>query len=210
MSDATYGNVDNFNFFYPNPNQDSELLQQLGFIPGLKEFLILRQVHALEHATVWVLSNLDNVIKNRINFNFSPQDNQTIGGLSTEKGFYLYGDINPLKLKRAVNLALTRLKQGEWNLALHPRCGTNSSVEILLTAGMALTAHLLLPRQPIEQLLGLGLATTAANYLAPDIGMSVQRYITTAIPFNLKVRDITKVVDALGRSGYFVRLQWQF
>ncbi len=209
MSDAIYGNVDNFDFFYPNPDGDRELLQQLGFIPGLKEFLILRQVHALEHATVWMLSNLDN-IKNRINFDLSPQDNQTIGGLSTEKGFYLYGDINPLKLKRAVNLALTRLQQGEWNLALHPRCGTNSSVAMLLTAGMALTAHLLLPRQPIEQLLGLGLATTAANYLAPDIGMSVQRYITTAIPFNLKVRDITKAVDALGRSGYFVRLQWQF
>ena len=209
MGDTTYGNVDNFDFFYPNPDLDSELLQQLGFIPGLKEFLILRQVHALEHATVWVLSNLDNAIKNRTSFDSLSQDNQTIGGLSTEKGFYLYGEINPFKLKRAVNLALTRLKQGEWNLALHPRCGTNSSVAMILTAGMALTAHLLLPRQPIEQLLGLGLATTAANYLAPDIGMSVQRYITTAIPFNLKVRDITKAVDAKGRSGYFVRLQWK-
>ena len=81
---------------------------------------------------------------------------------------------------------------------------------MVLTAGMALTAHLLLPRQPIEQLLGLGLAATAASYFAPDIGMSVQRYITTAIPFNLKVQEITKTVDAMGRSGYFVKLQWQF
>ncbi len=209
MSDATYSNVENFDFFDPNPDLDGELLQQLGFIPGLKEFLILRQVHALEHATVWILSNLDNAIALSTAVDSIPQDNQTIGGLSTEKGFYLYGEINSLKLRRAVNLALTRLKQGEWNLALHPRCGTNSSVAILLTAGMVLTAHLLLPRQPIEQLLGLGLATTAANYLAPDIGISVQRYITTAIPFNLKVRDITKAVDPLGRLGYFVRLQWQ-
>jgi hypothetical protein len=208
MSDATYNNAANFDIFPPHPDRDRELLQQLGFIPGLREFLILRQVHALEHATVWILSNLDNAIAlNRSNS--IPQDNQSIGGLSTEKGFYLYGEINSLNLRRAVNLALTRLKQGEWNLALHPRCGTNSSVAMLLTAGMVLTAHLLLPRQPIEQLVGLGLATTAANYLAPDIGMSVQRYITTAIPFNLKVRDISKAVDALGRSGYFVRLQWQ-
>ena len=210
MSDTIYGNVDNFDFFCPAPNQDSELLQQLGFIPGLKEFIMLRQVHALEHATVWVLSSVDRVINQSSIHNSLPKDNQNIGGLSTEQGFYLYGEINPLKLKKAVNLALTRLKQGEWNLALHPRCGTNSSVAMVLTAGMALTAHLLLPRQPIEQLLGLGLAATAASYFAPDIGMSVQRYITTAIPFNLKVQEITKTVDAMGRSGYFVKLQWQF
>ena len=210
MSDTICGNVDNFDFFCPAPNQDSELLQQLGFIPGLKEFIMLRQVHALEHATVWVLSSVDRVINQSSIHNSLPKDNQNIGGLSTEQGFYLYGEINPLKLKKAVNLALTRLKQGEWNLALHPRCGTNSSVAMVLTAGMALTAHLLLPRQPIEQLLGLGLAATAASYFAPDIGMSVQRYITTAIPFNLKVQEITKTVDAMGRSGYFVKLQWQF
>ena len=36
--------------------QDAELIRQLPFIPGLREFLMLRQVHALEHATVWVLS----------------------------------------------------------------------------------------------------------------------------------------------------------
>ena len=132
-----------------------------------------------------------------------------LGGLSTDRGFYLYGEINPLKLKRAVTLALTRLQQGEWNLAIHPRCGTNSSVATILTASMALTAHFLLPREPIEQLLGFGLATALANYLAPEIGMSVQKYITTAIPFNLEIQDIVKTVDNWGRSGYFVRLQWQ-
>jgi hypothetical protein len=208
MSDATYGNA-GFDFYYPHPNQDSELIEQLGFIPGLKEFLTIRQVHALEHATVWMLSNLDSVTKSQTQIQFKSKDNQTIGGLSTEKGFYLYGEINFFKLKRAVDLALTRLKRGEWNLALHPRCGTNSSVAILLTASMAITAHFLLPRQPIEQLLGLGLATTVANYLAPDIGMSVQKYITTAIPFNLKIENIAKIVDNYGRSGYFIKLQWQ-
>lgn len=207
MSDATYANQE-FDFYYPQPHGDSELLQQLGFIPGLKEFLILRQVHALEHATVWMLSNLDRITKSQTN-NAQPRDNETIGGLSTEKGFYLYGEINPLKLTRAVNLALTRLKSGEWDLALHPRCGTNSSVAMLLTASMAITAHFLLPREPLEQLIGLGLATTAASCLAPDIGMSVQKYITTAIPFNLKIQNIVKAVDTWGRSGYFVQLQWQ-
>ncbi|MHC5832407.1 MAG: DUF6391 domain-containing protein, partial [Nostoc sp.] len=40
---------------FPQPTQDADLLRQLSFIPGLKEILMLRQVHALEHATVWVL-----------------------------------------------------------------------------------------------------------------------------------------------------------
>ncbi len=207
MSDATY-NIAGFDFALTNPNQDSEIIKQLGFIPGLKELLIIRQVHALEHATVWMLSNPLNSKKNKFSINYLSTDNETIGGLSTEKGFYLYGDINPNKLRKAVASALTRLQQGEWNLALHPRCGTNSSVAVMLTTGMAITAHFTLPREPIHQLLGIGIAAFTANYLAPDIGMYVQKYITTAIPFNLKLKNITKIVDRSGNSGYFVSLNW--
>lgn len=200
MSDTTSHN--SWDWFDPHQTQDSEILNKLGFIPGFKDFLMLRQVHALEHATVWVLSNLGQ----RHN---SPQDNETLGGLSTETGFFLYGDINSVKLKQAVRIALTRLKRGDWDLALHPRCGTNSSVAIALTTGMILTTHLMLPREPIGQLLGMGLATMTATYLAPEIGMSVQKYITTSIPFNLKIGDIAQTVDTWGRSAHFVGLQWQ-
>lgn len=207
MSDALYGYANNFNFYYPRPNQDKELIEQLGFIPGLKEFVILRQVHALEHATVWILSNISNSHNGSGAAN--PEDNKTLGGLSTDRGFYLYGELDPLKLKPAVNLALTRLQRGEWNLALHPRCGTNSSVAILLTASMAMTAHFLLPREPLGQLLGMGLATTAATHLAPEMGMLVQKYVTTAVPFNLKLDKIFKTRDIWGSSAYFVQLQWQ-
>lgn len=207
MSDVTY-TFAGFDFSHPNPYQDSELIEQLGFLPGLKELLIIRQIHALEHATVWMLSNPSSFRNSKFSTSYLSADNETIGGLSTEKGFYLYGDINPNKLRKAVASALTRLQQGEWNLALHPRCGTNSSVAMMLASGMAITAHFTLPREPIHQLLGMGLATLAANYLAPDIGMYVQKYITTAIPFNLKLKNITKVADKSGNSGYFVRLNW--
>lgn len=193
---------------YSHPHQDTELLEQFGFIPGLKEFLIIRQVHALEHATVWILSDTVNSRKTKRSTSYLSADNETIGGLSTEKGFYLYGEINPLKLRQAVNLALTRLQQGEWNLALHPRCGTNSSVAAMLTAGMAVTAHFTLPRSPVHQIVGMGLAAMTANYLAPDVGIYVQKYITTAIPFNLKLQKITKITDKSGNSGYFVKLKW--
>jgi hypothetical protein len=207
MSDAIYANP-GFDFPYFHPHQDTELIEHLGFLPGLKEFLMMRQVHALEHATVWMLSNPINSTSTKLSTSYLSADNETIGGLSTEQGFYIYGDINPFKLRKAVISALTRLQQGEWNLALHPRCGTNSSVAMMLTAGMAITAHLTLPREPIHQLLGMGLATLTANYLAPDIGMYVQKYLTTAIPFNLKLKKITKIVDKSGNSGYFVRLDW--
>lgn len=207
MSDALFNFANNFNFYYPQPNQDKELIEQLGFIPGLKEFLILRQVHALEHATVWILSNISN--SHHGSGAANSEDNKTLGGLSTDRGFYLYGELDPLKLKPAVNLALARLQRGEWNLALHPRCGTNSSVAILLTASMAMTAHFLLPREPLGQLLGLGVATTAATHLAPELGMLVQKYITTAVPFNLKLDKIFKTKDIWDNSAYFVQLQWQ-
>lgn len=212
MTDAAYSNRDkfwNFDFFYPRPTQDSELLQQLGFIPGLKELLMLRQVHALEHATVWILSEIERTNNNQEETNSHWQDNEAIGGLSTDKGFYLYGEMTLLNLKRAVRLALTRLKQGEWDLALHPRCGTNFSVAVLLTTGTILTTYLLGPREPLGQLLSLGLATTTANYFAPDLGMSVQRYFTTAIPFNLKIQEITKTFDMWDRPAHFVRVNWQ-
>lgn len=182
--------------FAPHPQQDAELLHQIGFLPGLRELLTVRQVHALEHATVWVLSEPTGL------------GDRLLGGLSTETGFYLYGDVPTTAVERAVRLALERLSQGEWNLAVHPRCGTNLSVGMLMTAGLALGVHLLLPKGPIEQLVGLGLAAAAATSLAPDVGGLVQRYVTTAIPFNLAIAEIRAGRDWSGRSTHFVQLDW--
>lgn len=121
-SAGAYGsNTWEFDWFAPQPAQDSELLQQLGFIPGLQEILLLRQIHALEHATVWVLSETAATLKETA----SQADDETLGGLSTNQGFYIYGNVTQANLQRAVRRGLQRLQGGEWNLALHPRCGTN-------------------------------------------------------------------------------------
>lgn len=212
MTNSAYTNIATsweFDLFEPQASWDSELLKQLGFIPGLKEILMLRQVHALEHATVWMLSEKDRPISPQTIENTYPQDNDLLGGLSTDQGFYLYGQVDNLALQKAVRMALRKLKAGEWNLALHPRCGTNLSVNMFLTAGFALGAHLLLPRGPIEQLIGLGLSAAVATQLAPDLGMLAQKYLTTAIPFNLELADISTTQDVWGRSAYFVSLRWQ-
>lgn len=187
--------------FAPHPTQDTEFLQQLDFIPGLKEILTLRQVHALEHATVWILSEVATGSGNL-------SDTELLGGMSTDQGFYLYGHVNPAQLQRAANQALQRLQGGEWDLAVHPRCGTNLSVGMLLTAGLAVGINFLLPRGPLLQLLGLGAAATAAAQLAPDLGSLAQRYVTTAVPFNLSIADISLTQDIWGRPAHFVRVRW--
>ena len=126
-----------FNFVpATQPIQDTDLIRQLPFIPGLKEILMLRQVHALEHATVWVLgeSDSDQITSMSKNHQF---DNKLLGDLSTEQEFYLHGQVNIASLQRAVRVALQRLTGGESDLAVHPRCGTNVSVGMLLTVGLA-------------------------------------------------------------------------
>jgi hypothetical protein len=213
-SASTKGGWSAFNFFNsdftaPQPTQDADLLRHLSFIPGLKEILLLRQVHALEHATVWMLSASKNINAPTGNPSHFQVDNELLGGLSTEQGFYLYGEVNISDLRRAVTLALHRLRKGEWDLAVHPRCGTNISVAMLLTAGLAVGMHLLLPRGPIEQLIGLGLAATTAAELAPDIGVLAQRYLTTSIPFNIEIENITRTRDLWGRQAYFIQVQWR-
>jgi hypothetical protein len=191
------------------PTQDAELLKQLSFIPGLKEMIMLRQVHALEHATVWVLSESKIAHPPTARPPKIQVDDELLSGLSTEQGFYLYGEVNISDLRRAVTLGLHRLISGEGDLAVHPRCGTNLSVAMLLTAGLAVGVHLLLPFRPIEQLIGLGLAATTAAEISADLGSMAQRYVTTAIPFNLTIENITRTYDSWGREAHFVKVNWR-
>lgn len=208
QTSESYFDFFGLDFTAPQPTQDADLIRHLAFIPGLKEILMLRQVHALEHATVWILSELKGAIPTGSSTS-SQVDDELLGGLSTEQGFYLYGDVNINDLRRAVPRALNRVTNGQWHLAVHPRCGTNVSVGMLLTAGLAVGVHLLLPRGPIEQLVGLGLAATTAAQLTPDLGVLAQKYVTTAIPFNLAVESITPTRDVWGRQAHFVKVRWQ-
>jgi Domain of unknown function (DUF6391) len=196
--------------FVPDSAQDADIVAQLGFVPGLKELLMLRQVHALEHATVWVLSETARTPTPISTSNVAdrPTDNTSLGGVSTDRGFYLYGSVTSSQLYRAAQTALHRIQSGEWDLAVHPRCGTNVSVGMLLSAGFAFVFNQVLPKTPLEQLLGLGLAATAAAQIAPDVGEVVQRYVTTAIPFNLTIEDVLPTQDLWGRTAHFVRVGW--
>lgn len=187
----------------PTQSADADLLKQLQFVPGLKEILMTRQVHALEHATVWTLGNM----MGRSSGAHSV-DVESLAGLSTDRGFYLYGTVAIDDLSRATQTALRRITSGEWNLAIHPRCGTNASIGMLLTAGLAFGASVFLPRNPLEQLVGIGMAAMAAASVTPELGTLAQRYITTAIPFNLAISNIVAVRDAIGRPAHFIEVRW--
>ncbi|MBN1202004.1 MAG: hypothetical protein JXJ20_09130 [Anaerolineae bacterium] len=128
----------------------------------------IRRNHALEHATIHVLSR--------------KVKNLSIAGRSTNTGFYLYGDISTPEVEAAVHEALHRMKNGERGLAIHPNCGTGlvtagvmtSLATMIGTTGMKRTVLDRLSRLPTIILL-----STLSLILAQPLGLALQQYFTT-------------------------------
>lgn len=125
----------------------------------------VRRNHALEHATLHVLTR-------------EMPDLQLVGR-SDWNGFLLYGEVDTESVRLAVQEAFARLKAGEAELRVHPNCGTNLAVSIVL-AGAAFVLGILGSRSDHRRrwpltFLGLAGAMTLANPLGPE----VQRRWTT-------------------------------
>src|SRR5579859_303639 len=85
----------------------------------------IRQNHALEHATITILSGYVPDLR--------------ISARSSSRGFTIFGDVDLGQLRRALDEALRRLQAGEAQLAIHPNCGTNLAVGVsLVTIGTVL------------------------------------------------------------------------
>src|SRR3989440_10510257 len=85
----------------------------------------VRRNHALEHATITILSGM--------------VPNLTVSARSFSNGFVIFGDVDLGLLRRALDEALSRLQAGEAELAIHPNCGTNLAVGVsLITLGALL------------------------------------------------------------------------
>ena len=78
----------------------------------------IRRNHGLEHATIHVLTQ-----KN---------PRRQMAGHSDAGGFWLLGNLTTEEVQQAATEALSRLRSGERDLAIHPNCGTN-----LVTSGLA-------------------------------------------------------------------------
>jgi hypothetical protein len=130
-----------------------------GILPGRR----VRQNHALEHASITILST------------YLPD--LRVSARSTSKGFTVFGDVDLGLLRRAVEEALGRLQAGEVELAVHPNCGTNLVVGLsFLTVGavMAITST----RARIR-LASAALSAMAASSASRPLGELVQKYVTT-------------------------------
>ena len=125
----------------------------------------VRRNHALEHATLHVLAR--------------DLPNLSLVGRSDWRGFLLYGEVPADALRRAVEEAYERLRAGQKALAVHPRCGTNLAVALVLS-GAAFVVGLLGSANERRRRWPLTLAALAgALALARPLGPEVQRRLTT-------------------------------
>jgi hypothetical protein len=146
---------------------------------NLSLFTRLRRNHALEHATIHVLTEKHRPL--------------SVVGRSTFGGFYLYGNLSTVAVTKAVREALDRLRAGEHHLAVHPHCGTN-----LVTAGSlaGLAAFAVLgnsKKRRLDLLPSALVAATAALFVAQPLGPLLQAHLTTlADPGDLTVKDVQR------------------
>jgi hypothetical protein len=92
-------------------------------ILDLPHILATRRNHALEHATIHILS--------------AKYPELHMAGHSNPTGFYMIGNITTEDLKAAVSEAWTRLRAGERKLAIHPGCGTNLATSMVMSGTLA-------------------------------------------------------------------------
>jgi len=148
----------------------------------------VRQNHALEHATIVLLSRKFPDVR--------------MAGISFAPGFFVFGDIPTEAVLPAAQEALSLLRTTQPELAIHERCGTNLAVSGMLTGLAAMAVAKM--RRPYNTANNVILASTASLILARPLGLMVQRYFTTQTPNSSMV--ITKVsrMDFLGTSAHFV------
>lgn len=125
----------------------------------------IRRNHALEHATIHVLTQ------------HNPQ--RYLVGRTTTSGFYILGEVEIEEVAAAVSEALIRLRRGEHSLAVHPRCGTNLATAGVLAGLFSFVAMSGRSKSRLAKLPQILLATTIAVIAAQPLGPALQKYVTT-------------------------------
>src|SRR5260370_26147486 len=123
----------------------------------------VRRNHALEHATITILSGM--------------VPNLTVSARSFSNGFVIFGDVDLGLLRRAADEALSRLQAGESELAIHPNCGTNLVVGVsLLPLGTLLG---MTSSQTRTRIASTAVSSVAGLMAARPLGELVQKHFTT-------------------------------
>ena len=151
-------------------------------ILDLPLILETRRNHALEHATVHILA--------------AKYPENHLAGHSNPTGFYILGNVTTGDLQSAVKEALTRLRAGESELALHAGCGTNFATTALLAGSLAW-----LPLSGVKSmrrrfwLLPFAVAFGVLGYvLSQPLGPILQAKVTTEADLgNLQIEDVIPI-----------------
>lgn len=149
----------------------------------------VRENHALEHATIVLLSKR------------FPQ--MRLAGVSFAAGFFIFGDLPTEAILPTAYEALDRLRGSEPDLAIHERCGTNLAVTGLLTSLATLGVTRM--RKPFNTFNNIVLVSTMALIIGRPLGLLTQRYVTTHTPnASMRVTGV-KRLRWPGSPAHFVR-----
>lgn len=148
----------------------------------------VKQNHALEHATIVLLSRQFPDVR--------------LAGISFASGFFVFGEVPTEVILPAAEEALDLLRTNSPEMAIHERCGTNLAVTAILTSMAAMSVSKM--RRPYNTLNNVILATTAALILARPLGLTVQRYVTTQTPNPSMTITNVKPYTFLGTPARFV------
>lgn len=139
----------------------------------------IRRNHAVEHATIHVLTQRN------------PQ--RYLVGRTTARGFYLFGEVETDEVAAAVSEALVRLRRGEHDLAVHPRCGTNLAAAGVLAGLSTFVAMSGRSKSRLAKLPQAILAATLAVIAAQPLGVALQKHVTTLPDVErVTIEDITR------------------
>ena len=142
-----------------------------------------RRNHALEHATIHVLSERIKPLR--------------LAGRSQPNGFYLYGDVPTDRVELAIGEAIRRMLAGEHQLAVHPGCGTNLVTSGLLSGGLAFLFSLFAGKSArwYDRLPNAALGGVAGVAMARPLGPWLQAHVTTSADMRgMQVKRITRRV----------------
>lgn len=140
----------------------------------------VRRNHGLEHSTLHVLSE--------------HYPGRSLAGHSDMIGFWIIGDVSLEDVYQAVEEALSRLRNGERKLAIHPNCGTNyvvSGVLAGLTAGLAMLGGKQNWQSKLERLPLAATLATIVLILSQPLGYKLQEFTTSSLPGDLSVVEIS-------------------
>jgi hypothetical protein len=138
-----------------------------------------RRNHALEHATLHVLAD--------------KYPTKPMAGHSNPTGFFILGSLSTDEVQSAVQQALTRLRAGERELAIHAGCGTNLATSALVAGSFAWFV-LRGGKTMLGKLIRLPLAVAFAlvgSVVSQPLGPVIQAKVTTDADMgDLQVVDV--------------------